>query len=89
MTVSISVSRGSNHRSRTLVQRKRWIPDHDDGSTFTPAHWQDEGEPVELAAGTSDSGCFTDDDGGLAFHVWQEPLETEAAPVGEDADEGA
>lgn len=77
MTVSITASRGSNHQRRTFVQRLTWIPDHDDGSTFTPGHWQ-AGEPEELAPGASATGCFTDDDGGLAFHVYQEPLEAAA-----------
>lgn len=74
MTVSISVSRGDNHKARTLVQNKRWIPDADDGATFTPGHWQDEGEPRELEPGQATSDCFFDDEGGVAFHIWQEAV---------------
>lgn len=86
MTVSISVHRGRNHRARTLVQKKRWIPDADDGSTFTPGHWTDEGEPQELAADQGRSECFVDDEGGVAFHLWQEALEPEAPAA--EASEG-
>lgn len=79
MTVSISASVGQAHKGRTFARREQWIPDHDDGSTFTPGHWKavDE-EPVEISAGGLFDYAFGDGPG-YSVTVWSEAAEDETA----------
>lgn len=71
MTVSITAVVGSNHKRWTFAQRERWVPDHDDGSTFTPGHWEQVGEVMTLESGQAFSQALTDEEG-QSIKIWSE-----------------
>lgn len=73
MTVSINAHVGSNHAGKVLHQKQRWIPQSDDGSTFTPGRWERIGEPVEILPGSGFSGGLAD---GESFAVWHVAAES-------------
>lgn len=71
MTVSINVQVGESHKSVVKTQRERFVPDHDDGATFTPGAWHAEGDPEVIPAGHARS--FVLADGTESVKIWEEP----------------
>lgn len=76
MTVSISVSVGSNHPNPVKAQRETWKPQSDDGSTFTPGAWADEGDVETIAQGTSRSYTV---DAGQSVKIWEDAQDPQEA----------
>ena len=71
MTVSISVQVGDAHKSTVKCQKERFVPQSDDGSTFTPGAWQTIGEPEEIPAGHARSFVLADEH--ESVKIWEEP----------------
>lgn len=76
MTVSINVSVGSNHPNPVKAQRETWKPQTDDGATFTPGAWADEGEVETIEPGTSRSYTV---DAGRSVKIWEDAQDPKEA----------
>ena len=67
MTISINAVRGENHKAVRIGQKERWVPDSDDGASFTPGTWVADGAAFEVPAGEAHSQVLEE---GQSIKFW-------------------